>query len=143
MLSLVVLASCGREVPLRIGPSGLVTDLAVLEVRVWRAGACPATAMDAASVDDFGDVAVVRYYTSLNDATSVGVVPSGAHAVSVIARDAGCNVVAFGCTPNLDFGSASSADVSWSAVTPSFACPPTYDCDGAGSCFQPRQDAGH
>jgi len=140
-MMLLALTSCGREVPLRIGPASVEPTFALLEVRVWRSAECPLSAADAASVDNFGDVAVVRYYTSLASATSVGVVPSGAHAVSVLARDGTCVARAYGCTPRVDFASAASVDVVWATVAPSFACSAGYQC-GAGSCFEPRLDAG-
>jgi hypothetical protein len=144
----LTLASCGREVPLRIGPLRLVMGLALLEVRVWNASACPAgadvdaQARAAADPRTLDQVAVARYFTGTHDATAVGAVPSGAHAVSVVVRDADCQVVLYGCTPAVDFATASAVNVTWAAVGPGTFCE-TFACE-SGACFEPRTttDAG-
>ena len=137
-----LLASCQRTVPLRIGPAGLASGVAAIELRVWSGATCP-SASDAAASPDRSSVSILRYYGAVPGGAAVGAAPSGAHAVSVLARDATCGALLYGCTPSVDFGSASTIDVVWSAVSPSFACGAGMLCDG-GDCFVPRraEDAG-
>lgn len=138
----LALASCSRQVPLRIGPLSLVMGLALLEVRVWNGGGCPADARTAADPATLEDVAVASYFTMARDAPAVGAVPAGAHAVSVIVRDSDCQIVLYGCTPNVDFGTASAVNVTWTPVPSGLACEPGYACD-TGACYEPRDsDAG-
>lgn len=134
-----VLAGCGRTVPLRIGPADLATNVASYEVRVWQTGACPT--IDAAASLDTTHVALRQSYAVSAGAgavpAAVGEVPSGVHAVSVLARDAGCAALLFGCTPSVDFGSASTVDVVWSQIAPPFGCAAGETC-AAGRCTADR-----
>jgi hypothetical protein len=138
----LALTSCAREVPLRIGPLRLVMGLSLLEVRVWNGSACPADASVAADPGTLEDVAVARYFAGTRDAPAVGAVPAGSHAVSVVVRDAACQVVLYGCTPAIDFATASAVNVTWAAVDPGIACVTGFACDN-GACFEPRvSDSG-
>jgi predicted small lipoprotein YifL len=143
VVALAALTGCGRTVPLRIGPADLVADVASYEVRVWQTGACP-TIDAAGAAPDTRQIAVRQSYVRASGTSAaVGEVPSGVHAVSVLARDASCTALLFGCTPNVDFGSATSVDVVWSVVSPTFGCASGEACV-ASACVPDRAtlDAG-
>ncbi len=137
----LLLASCGSEIPLRIGPLRLVAGLSLLEVRVWAGPECPPDARAAVAPATAETVSVQEFYTGTEGAGPVGAVPAGVHAVSVVARGPDCTVLLYGCTPNIDFASASAVTVTWDEVPAGITCDAGDLCD-LGACFEPRADAG-
>ena len=141
LAAVLVLTSCGREVPFRFGPAMLIGDLAWLEVRVWNSASCPASADVAADPSTINQVVVQEFFNGIRDQRPVGRVPPGAHAVSIVARNDTCQVVLFGCSPNIDFSTAAAVNITWAHVDSGPACVPGFVC-GGGVCYEPRDDAG-
>ncbi len=141
LFAVLALTSCGREVPLRIGPLGLVMGLSQMEVRVWTDAACPLGVQAAADPATLNRVAVDRFYAGTTGASSVGAVPAGAHAVSVLARGPDCAVILYGCTPNVDFATAAAVNVTWAMVPPGLACEAGLTCDSGACTSAPGADA--
>lgn len=143
VVAMLALTSCGRQVRLQLGPISLVAGFALLEVRVWNGASCPADVRAAAHPATLDDVAVARSYTMARDAPAVGAVPTGSHAVSVVVRNAACEVVVYGCTPSVDFATATVVNIAWAATAPGLACETGLTC-ASGACTgtsSPR-DAG-